>query len=103
MPSGVLDNFMLKYAAAGGDIRNFSQTMMRWAQDANVGVANQIFKALDKPLNKNLMQIMGGQPLPDFMNTGTRTAGPVVTAPASTSGAPQMQQAGMQSPMLQPQ
>lgn len=81
-----IQRFSASYAAAGGDITQFGQSMMRWIQDANVSVANQAFRHLEKPLNQNMMRIMGGQPLPDYRNTASMN-GPTVAG--LTPGMPQ--------------
>lgn len=64
-----MDSFMRQYAASGENIKNFSKQMLKWTHDANSSVANQVYKSLQRPGAQNMMQVMGGQQLPDFYNT----------------------------------
>jgi Fe-S cluster assembly scaffold protein SufB len=64
-----LDDFMLRYARSGGRIENFSQSMQRWMKDANVSVVNQTAQKLRSPYAQKLQQIMGGEQLPDYVNS----------------------------------
>ena len=82
MPPDAVENFATKYAASGGYIPRFGQEMMKWTQDANVSKANMIYRQLQKPINQQMMMIMGGQKLPDYSGMGS-------TAPASTKVAPE--------------
>lgn len=66
MPGDAVQSFATKYADSGGYAPRFGQEMMKWSQDANVSVANQIFRQLQKPVNQEIMKQMGGQKLPDF-------------------------------------
>ena len=61
-----LSYFAGRYAANGGNIQSFSRSMMTWTQQANVALANKVFKNMQKPINQQLQIIMGGQRLPDF-------------------------------------
>lgn len=70
------NNFAVRYAASGGRIENFSRKMLEWSQDANASVANQMFRSLSNPLNRQMMMIMGGQPLPDYTQTGSTSVTP---------------------------
>lgn len=71
VPEGLIDSLASRYADAGGYMPRFSQEVMRWSQQANVGRANEIFRQLQNPRNMNLMRIMGGTQLPDYSNTGS--------------------------------
>lgn len=70
-----VNSFATQYARAGGRIENFSKEMFKWNVQANTGVANKVFNTLrTSGTAKNMMQIMGGQPLPDFRNQGTTSS-----------------------------
>lgn len=64
-------NFATEYAKSGGRISEFGSQMMKWSNDANASVANKMFRNLKNPQAQNMMMIMGGQPLPDFRNSGS--------------------------------
>lgn len=66
MPGDLVQDFAARYSSMGGYAPRFGQEMMKWSQDANVSVANQIFRQLQKPVNQEIMKQMGGQRLPDF-------------------------------------
>lgn len=76
-----LQDFTHRYASAGGQIQQFGREVMKWTKEANSSVVNEIFSHLNKPINQQMLQIMGGQKLPDFARTGS-------TAQASTEVAP---------------
>lgn len=61
-----LEDFMLRYARAGGDIKNFSQAMQRWMRDANVSTINQTASRLGDPYAQTLQTIMGGERISDY-------------------------------------
>jgi hypothetical protein len=63
-----LESFAARYAAEGGRIENFGRKMIEWTRDANQSTANSIYRSLRSPLNQNMMKIMGGEQLPDFIN-----------------------------------
>lgn len=65
-PEGVVQDFSSKYAASGGYMPSFGREIMSWTKDANASKANEIFLHLDKPINKQMQMIMGGQRLPDY-------------------------------------
>lgn len=71
----VISDFATKYAAAGGRIDNFGRKMREWTQASNASTANKVFRSLSSPINQNMMQIMGGVPLPDYTNTGDMSTG----------------------------
>lgn len=79
-----LDGFLKSYAEAGGQIQRFGQEMMRWTQEANVAKANNIFRELEKPMARQMMIEMGGQPLPDFRNKGNINPAMVPQLPNTT-------------------
>lgn len=70
-----VQEFSKEYAADGGNISAFGSHMIKWAQASNASVANGVFRSLStNPANQNMMKIMGGQPLPDFINNGSTKA-----------------------------
>ena len=72
-PRDVAD-FASSYAKIGGDITMFNRKMIDWTNRANASTANKLFKSLRDPTNQQMMQIMGGIPLPDFRNSGSTAA-----------------------------
>ena len=73
----LIQEFAGKYAAAGGNINNFSRKMMEWTKDANVSTANEIYTTLRQGHMQQLQQLMGGRRLPDFRNLGISEPAPV--------------------------
>lgn len=65
-----MSNFASEYSAAGGNINKFGQKVIEWSQQANASIANKLFRSLGTPRNVQSMMTMGGNPLPDFRNTG---------------------------------
>ena len=61
-----IEDFMTRYARSGGRIENFSQFIQRASRDANVSVVNQTMAKVGQ--HKRLMEIMGGEELPDYRN-----------------------------------
>jgi hypothetical protein len=61
-----LNDFMGKYAAAGGRQENFSGAMQRWQRDATVSVINRTAAALNKNSSRRMQELMGGYVAPDF-------------------------------------
>jgi hypothetical protein len=61
-----IQDFMSRYAAAGGDVANFNRKLYEWSLSANASVANKVFEHLKNPLNQQMSIIMGGRPLPDY-------------------------------------
>lgn len=71
-PSGEeLDDFMLRYTRAGGDIQNFNRAMSRWYRDASTSVVNKTAQRMSSPYSRSLLTIMGGEELPDYTNSET--------------------------------
>ena len=62
----MLNDFMGKYAAAGGRQENFSAAMQRWQRDASVSVINKTASALSKNSSRRMQELMGGYVAPDF-------------------------------------
>ncbi len=67
----VVDRFAARYAAAGGNVTSFGKSIMSWTGQANVSVANQIYRQLATPANQNAIRAMGGVRLPDFSTYNT--------------------------------
>lgn len=59
------EEFMLRYARSGGRVETFNQAFMRWTRDANESVVNQMLEKNKNPFSQKLLQIMGGEALPD--------------------------------------
>jgi len=96
LETGKASRFLAEYTMAGGNITSFSQSMMKWTMDANVSVANKVYRELLTPNNQQLIQAMGGVRLQDFTtsafqgNQRVPIRPPITynTAPASTQVAP---------------
>lgn len=63
-----MEDFMTRYARAGGRIENFSSAMQRWTKDANVSLVNQTMQRVGTSSGIKLQQIMGGEGLQDRVN-----------------------------------
>lgn len=63
-----MEDFMTRYARSGGRVENFSQFIQRASRDANVSVVNQALAKVGH--NRRLMEIMGGEALPDYRTPG---------------------------------
>lgn len=63
-----VEEFMLRYARAGGDVKNFSRSMQRWSKDADVSVLNQTMQRTNTTYGRRLKEIMGAQPIDDYQN-----------------------------------
>jgi len=74
IPPGALESFAGQYAAAGGNIANFSRKIVEWTKDANTSTANEIYTSLRGGHMQQLQQLMGGRRLPDFRNPGLSEA-----------------------------
>lgn len=64
--SDQLSKFASQYAASGGRIEQFGRKMIEWSTQANASVANSAFRDLQRPLNQQMMKVMGGRQLQDF-------------------------------------
>jgi hypothetical protein len=67
-----LESFMVRYAASGGKMDKFAQSLQGWNKNANVSVVNQMRMQLGSPLSQRMMEVMGGEPLGDFYNQNER-------------------------------
>ena len=63
-----VQDFVQKYAAAGGNQRNFNKFMLSNMKSANTSQAETIMRHLQKPGSQNFQQIMGGRDTPNGNN-----------------------------------
>jgi hypothetical protein len=61
-----MQEFMKKYASAGGNLQNYSSALMRWTRDANMSVVNQLKTFHNTQYSQRLSEIMSGTTLDDF-------------------------------------
>ena len=59
---------MLRYARAGGDVKNFGRSLQRWSKDADVSILNQTMERTNTTYGRRLKEIMGAQPIDDYQN-----------------------------------
>lgn len=78
-----LHEFQLNYAKSGGRIENYARTLQRWNRDANVSVVNELSKQHRSSYSQRMVEIMGGQTLPDYRSQRQLAAS---VAEAQTSG-----------------
>lgn len=76
-----MQDFMMRYAASGGDIKQFNAAMVRWYKAANQSQINALRSQLGSEYGRRMMELMGGEasePIPDFMNqeVGTKEVFP---------------------------
>jgi hypothetical protein len=72
--SGTLESediteFAAKYAASGGRIEGYSGALQRWFKSAKQSEVNKLMEAHRSPYGKRMLEVMGGEPLEDMMNT----------------------------------
>ncbi len=63
-----VEDFMIRYARSGGRIENFSQFMQRAYRDANQSIVNQTMMKVNSSTGRKMMDLMGGEMLPDYRN-----------------------------------
>jgi hypothetical protein len=63
-----MEEFMFRYTRSGGRIESFSQFMQRAYRDANQSVVNQTMQKVNSSTGRKLMDLMGGEMLPDYRN-----------------------------------
>lgn len=63
----VLD-FAGRYAASGGRADQFSAALQRWTKTALESEANKVTRALQSSYGQRLLEVMGSDPLPDYLN-----------------------------------
>lgn len=72
-PPDIVQSFVSKYAAAGGNIQNFGKFILNATTQSNVSAANQVYNELRTPSMQRLILSMGGAVLPDYNNRGVTT------------------------------
>lgn len=63
-----VQKFMTEYAASGGRIENFNSFMVNAMKNSNQSTINKFMLQLRNPVARNMMEIMGGEGLPDYTN-----------------------------------
>lgn len=63
-----VEDFMIRYTRSGGRIESFSQFMQRAYRDANQSVVNQTMLKVNSSTGRKMMDLMGGDMLPDYRN-----------------------------------
>jgi hypothetical protein len=63
-----ISNFATEYAASGGKIEMFNRFLVNAARNSNQSTINRFMQQLNKPVARNMMEIMGGEGLPDYTN-----------------------------------
>lgn len=61
-------NFAAEYAARGGRVESYNAAMKRWMKEANQSTVNTLMSAHKTVYGQRLMEVMGGDPLPDYAN-----------------------------------
>ena len=64
-----METFAKEYAKSGGRIENFNRFYTNTMMSANRSQVNKIGENLNTPFSRQLQIIMGGRPLPDYVNT----------------------------------
>lgn len=62
-----MQEFMLAYARAGGNLQNYTAALQRWSRDANMSVVNQMKMFHQSSYAQRLSEIMGDSTLDDYM------------------------------------
>ena len=63
-----IESFAKEYAKSGGRIENFNKFFTSTMINANQSQVNRVTQHLQSPFAKQMQLIMGGTPLPDFIN-----------------------------------
>lgn len=63
-----IHSFVASYAKSGGRVENFNKFFSNILLGANQSQVNKITQHLQSPFAKQMQTIMGGTPLPDFLN-----------------------------------
>lgn len=71
--AGTLDeedihDFAGRYAAAGGRVQSYSAALQRWTRAANESEVNTIMRAQGTWRGQRMLEVMGADPLPDYVN-----------------------------------
>lgn len=61
-------DFAAKYASVGGRVQGFGAAMQRWTKAATESEVNTIMRAIGTERGQRMMEVMGGDPLPDLVN-----------------------------------
>lgn len=64
-----INQFAMDYVKRGGKIDNFQKFFANASLTANRSQVNAIAQNLSSPVNRQLQVVMGGTPLPDYLNT----------------------------------
>ena len=67
-----MQDFMLAYARAGGNLQNYTAALQRWSRDANMSVVNQMKMFHQSSYAQRLSEIMGDTTLDDYMTARQR-------------------------------
>lgn len=60
--------FASRYAAAGGRVQSYGEAIQRWTKTATQSDINVIMRAQQSSYGQRMMEVMGGDPLPDAVN-----------------------------------
>lgn len=63
-----LNQFATEYAASGGRVQNFNRFMVDALKNTTQSNVNLFMQKLKSPVAQNMMEIMGGEKLPDYTN-----------------------------------
>ncbi len=63
-------DFAAEYASRGGRVESYNAAMKRWMKDANQSTVNTLMNSHKTVYGQRLMEIMGGDPLPDYAGAG---------------------------------
>lgn len=63
-----IGQFATEYAASGGRVQNFNRFMVDALKNSNQSNINLFMQKLKNPVAQNMMEIMGGEKLPDYTN-----------------------------------
>lgn len=61
-------NFATEYAASGGRIEHFNRFMVDAMKNSNQSNVNVFLQKIKSPVAQNMMEVMGGERLPDYTN-----------------------------------
>jgi hypothetical protein len=61
--------FADRYAQVGGRVQNYGAALQRWTRSANESQVNAILRAHQTSRGQRLLEVMGGDPLEDYLNT----------------------------------
>jgi hypothetical protein len=64
-----MEQFMKRYASAGGNLQNYTSALQRWGRDANMSVVNQMKVFHNSSYSQRLSEIMSGSSLDDYYSS----------------------------------